>query len=56
MSKKKIKLMTHEIVLTTGSDESILALTKSEGLARQLQRTLDQQFECEVIIRPIEMD
>jgi arginine repressor len=56
MYKKKNKRMTHEIVLTTGSKESLLALTKSEGLAKQLQRTLDQQFECEVIIRPLKMD
>ncbi len=56
MAMTKNRNMTHEIVLTTGSKESLLALTKSEGLAKQLQRTLDQQFECEVITRPLKMD
>lgn len=51
--RRKKRQMTHEVVLTSGPNESVLVQAKSEGLAKQLQRTLESQFESNIIIRPI---
>ena len=51
--KVKRNTMAYELVLTSGVNESILAQTKSEGLAKQLQRTLNDEFESQILIRPI---
>ncbi len=51
--KAKKNRMAYELVLTSGVNESILAQTKSEGLAKQLQRTLNDEFESHILIRPI---
>jgi len=51
--KVKNNRMAYELVLSSGVNESILAQTKSEGLAKQLQRTLNDEFESHILIRPI---
>jgi len=46
--------MTHELILTSGKKESVLAHTKSEGMAKQMQKALSEHFESQVLIRPLD--